>query len=301
MPEPTRTIVAPPRVAEPPARVASARAVVVRPEAIRPGPESSPKSDDAEHRLFAMSVAPRLTPATRAVEIGPGAGRWTVQLAPLVRDLVVVDVAPEMIDRTRTRTRAAEMTNVAFVLGSGGDLAPIGTGSVDFVFAYDVFVWIPLEPTVAYLADIARVLRDDGIAVIQHAVNDVRPAWERLDAGSGGAPAAAGDGAYCYHSRDALDRMYARFGLRIESVWTEHDTAVITARKPADSIVPRLEQILRQAAAPGEEAGGRAAGELAGLAEDLRDRVAALAARLALSAEAERAQVIQQIRRLIRG
>src|SRR3954470_7038789 len=48
---------------------------------------------DAELRLFALAVSPWLTQAARVVEIGPGAGRWTLRIAPLVRELVVVDVA----------------------------------------------------------------------------------------------------------------------------------------------------------------------------------------------------------------
>lgn len=268
----------------------------------RGGPE--PAEEAAEYRVFALAVAPWLTPKTRAIEIGPGGGKWTVRLAPLVGELAVVDVSPDMIERTRARLRAAEMNNVSFVVGGGRDLAPLASGTFDLVFGYDVFVRIPLEATIAYLGDIARVLRDDGVAVLHHAVNDVRPAWDHIES-SGVGPAASdpAHGAYHFHSRDALDRMYARVGLQIDSIWTDHCTTVVTARKPADSVVPRLEQALRVAAAAGDErALDDAARAITGVARDLTDRVTTLATALTATAPGpDRYEVIQQIRRLVRG
>jgi ubiquinone/menaquinone biosynthesis C-methylase UbiE len=252
-----------------------------------------PVADASEHRLFALAVAPWLTPATRAVEIGPGGGKWTVRLAPLVAELVVVDVADIMIERTRARMQAAGLTNVSFVLGTGHDLAPLPSDRFDLVFGYDVFVHIPLEATVAYVGDIARVLREGGVAVLHHAVNDVGLAWDHIES----------HGPYHFHSRDALDRMYGRFGLRIESVWTGDCTTVVTARKPADSVVPRLEQALRLAASAGDaRALDEAARAITGIARDLTDRVTTLATALSATAPGpERYEVIQQIRRLVRG
>lgn len=260
-------------------------------------------TEEAEHRLFAIAVAPWLTPATRAVEIGPGGGKWTVRMAPLVGELVVVDLAEDMLDRTRARLRAAEITNVSFVLGSGRDLAPLPSGRFDLVFGYDVFVHIPLEDTVAYLGEIARVLRDDGVAIVHHAVNDVRPALDHIESRHSPVPASDAAPPYHFHSRDALDRMYSRFGFRIDSVWTNACTTVVTARKPADSVVPRLEQALRLAATAGDErALDDAARAIADLGRDLHTRVTTLAATLSSTAPGPaRYAVIQQIRRLVRG
>jgi ubiquinone/menaquinone biosynthesis C-methylase UbiE len=249
---------------------------------------------DAEQRLFALAVAPWLTPAARVIEIGPGGGKWTVRLAPLVRELVVVDVDQAMLDRTRARVDAGEMKNVSFVNGTGRDLAPLPSDRFDLVFGYDVFVQIALEDTIAYLADIARVLRDGGVAVLHHAVNDVPPAWDRIE---------SDDPRYHYHSRDALDRMYGRFGLRIDSVWTDRCTAVVTARKPADSAVPRLEQALRLAASAADEpALEEAARAITDVVGEVHDRATTLVTALSATAQgSERYEVIQQIRRLIRG
>jgi ubiquinone/menaquinone biosynthesis C-methylase UbiE len=249
---------------------------------------------ESEQRLFALAVAPWLTPTARVIEIGPGDGKWTVQLAPLVGELVVVDVDQAMLDRTRVRVDAAGMQNVSCVAGNGRDLAPLSSDRFDLVFGYDVFVHIALEDTVSYIGDIARVLREGGVAVLHHAVNDVPPAWDRIE---------SDDEAYQYHSRAALDRMYGRFGLGIDSVWTDRCTAVVTARKPADSIVPRFEQALRLAASAAD-AGAlhEAMRALTVVTGDLHDRVTTLVAALAATEPGpQRCATIQQIRRLVRG
>src|SRR5262245_20963955 len=90
----------------------------------RDGHQSRSAVDDdrAEQRLFAHSVAPWLTQEASVIEIGPGAGKWTLHIAPLVRELVVVDVSGTMLERTQTRLQAAGMRNVSFVHGSGPDL-----------------------------------------------------------------------------------------------------------------------------------------------------------------------------------
>jgi hypothetical protein len=73
--------------------------------------------------------------------------------------------------------------------------------------------------------------------------------------------------------------------------------------KPADSIVPRLEESLRQAALAGDEAAMTSAiGQITGSVESLQARMAPLADALRTTAPgAARYAVIQKIRRLVRG
>jgi ubiquinone/menaquinone biosynthesis C-methylase UbiE len=263
-----------------------------------------PDADEsaAEQRLFALAVAPSLTQDARVVEIGPGVGKWTVRIAPLVREVVVVDVSEAMLERTHARVQAAGMRNVSFTLGSGRDLEQLQSERFDLVFGYDVFVHVSLEDTVGYLGEIARVLRDGGLSVLHHAVNDVRTAWDRIEAQP--APERAADHlrGYHYHSRDALDRMYGRFGLRIESLWTDACTTVVSARRPVDSVVPKLEQALRLASASDEQTVDAAIAALQAVGRDLTDRLEPLAAALAITRPGtERFDIIQRIRRLVRG
>jgi ubiquinone/menaquinone biosynthesis C-methylase UbiE len=108
-----------------------------------------------------------LIPAGAAVlEIGPGAGRWSEVLAARASRLVLVDVSEEPL--RRCRERLARFDNVSYVHGGGSELPGIADASIDAVWSFDVFVHIAPSDFVAYLDEIARVLRAGGIAAIHH-------------------------------------------------------------------------------------------------------------------------------------
>jgi ubiquinone/menaquinone biosynthesis C-methylase UbiE len=257
-----------------------------------------------EQRLFANTFAPWLAPDSRVVEIGPGGGKWTVRLAPRVQSLVCFDVAEAMLDRTRARVAQEGLTNVSFVLGNGLDMSAIESNSVDVVFSYDVFVHIALEDTVAYVAEIARILKDGGIVLLHHAVNDVRQAWDRIESHNDWYRGHRNTlGQYYYHSREALMQLYERYGLQVRSTSTDYCMTIVTARKPSESVVPRLEQALRQAAAATDEQTLEdATRTIAALGRDLAERLALLTPALRTTLPGhERHQMVQQIRTLVRG
>ncbi len=256
-----------------------------------------------EDRFFASTVAPWLHPTTRVLEIGPGGGKWTVRMAPHVARVTTFDVAQGMLDRTRARVDADGLTNVDYVLGNGRDMASIPSGSVDLLFSYDVFVHIALEDTVAYVAEMARVLRDGGVAIVHHAVADTAVAWDRIEEHNDWYRQGHTLGQFYYFSQDALDRLYARHGLRVQTTFGYYCTTTITAVKPADSMVPRLEQALRGAATASDAPALVAAIEaITATGETLQQRLATLTDALRTTLPgAERYRVLQQIRKLVRG
>lgn len=257
-----------------------------------------------EQRFFTHTIEPWLTRETRVLEIGPGGGKWTVRMAPRVRTLTAFDVAQGMLDRTRERVTREGIDNVSYVLGNGRDMSAVASASVDLVFSFDVFVHIALEDTVAYVAEIARVLRDGGVAIIHHAVSDMPNAWDRIEAHNDWYRHGANTlGQFYYYSQNALDRMYTRYGLRILSAYNYYCTTTLTIAKPADSIVPGLELALRDAAVAADATAlQRAANAVAASGTTLVTRLSDLTAKLSTTLPgAERIAVIQEIRRLIRG
>jgi len=101
------------------------------------------------------------------VEIGPGAGRWSVVLRERAARLVLVEPTEETLALTRRRFEGD--SGVSWVLSDGASLPGVEDGSVDSVWSFDVFVHLSANDVAGYLAEIARVLRPGGIATVHHA------------------------------------------------------------------------------------------------------------------------------------
>jgi ubiquinone/menaquinone biosynthesis C-methylase UbiE len=117
----------------------------------------------------------------RVLEIGCGVGRMTRAMAPQVRAVVGLDVAPEMIERGRLEL--ADLENVELVVGNGRDLSQFGTASFDVCYSFIVFQHIPdPEITCSYIREMGRVLKPKGWALFQISESSKvhsRSTWER--------------------------------------------------------------------------------------------------------------------------
>jgi SAM-dependent methyltransferase len=119
--------------------------------------------------LWHATLMPRLSPwlgNVRAVEIGAGHGRLTDYLKSYCRSLVLVDLAPRCIDFCRQRFAGA--SHLEFVVNDGRSLAFLPDGTIDLVFSFDSLVHADCDVIGAYLAEIERVLRVGGHAMIHH-------------------------------------------------------------------------------------------------------------------------------------
>jgi SAM-dependent methyltransferase len=103
---------------------------------------------------------------TSALEIGPGAGRWSQALAARASRLVLVDVSERPLELCRERFNGD--TRILYILSSGSDLPGVEDGSIDAVWSFDVFVHVAPRDQAAYLEEIARVLAPGGTAVVHH-------------------------------------------------------------------------------------------------------------------------------------
>jgi SAM-dependent methyltransferase len=91
------------------------------------------------------------------VDLGAGTGKLTRVLVPAFQRVVAVEPAEQM-----RRVLAQVCPNVDLLCGTGQDI-PLGTASVDGVFAAQAFHWF--EKDVA-LPEIARVLRPGGVFAV---------------------------------------------------------------------------------------------------------------------------------------
>jgi len=104
--------------------------------------------------------------ARAILEIGPGGGRWSEVLQARAERLILVDVTQRALELCKQRLEDA--ANVEYILSQGGTFPEVGDSSIDWVWSFDVFVHIAPLDVASYIAEIARVLRPGGTAVIHH-------------------------------------------------------------------------------------------------------------------------------------
>ena len=100
------------------------------------------------------------------LEIGAGGGRFTEVLLPRCKKLIAVDTSPTMLDLLRERFAGDSRFECRLVDGRG--LGRIADDSVDAAFSYGVFVHLQHWDIYHYLAELGRVLKPGGKALIQH-------------------------------------------------------------------------------------------------------------------------------------
>ncbi len=114
--------------------------------------------------------------ARAILEIGPGAGRWSEVLRPRAERLVLVDVTERALELTKKRL--GDDAKVEYVLTDGAAFPDVEDASIDFAWSFDVFVHIAPLDVASYVAEVARVLRPGGTAVIHHSGRLQRfPGW----------------------------------------------------------------------------------------------------------------------------
>jgi ubiquinone/menaquinone biosynthesis C-methylase UbiE len=113
----------------------------------------------------------RLVPLTgdeRALDAGTGAGALAVALAPLVREVVAVDLVPELLDEARKRVPE----NVELVLADATAL-PFGRASFDLVCTARTLHHAARPELV--IAELDRVLRPGGTMLVVDQLAPVDP------------------------------------------------------------------------------------------------------------------------------
>lgn len=115
-------------------------------------------------------LAPR--PGDRVLEIGPGTGYYTLELASWLRpggSLEIFDIQQQMLDHTMRRVAEGGLDNVVATQGDATAL-PYEDESVDGVVLITVLGEIPDRD--AALREIARVLRPGGRLVVGELFGD---------------------------------------------------------------------------------------------------------------------------------
>lgn len=123
-------------------------------------PDEAPNLAEVRRRF----VDPYISAETTALEIGPGGGRWTRYMLKAKR-LYAVDYHQKLLDELR---KTYDRPNMVFIKNNGTDFPGVPDASIDFLFAFGVFVHLDIEIIGQYLGNMRRTLKPDAVAVIQY-------------------------------------------------------------------------------------------------------------------------------------
>jgi ubiquinone/menaquinone biosynthesis C-methylase UbiE len=101
----------------------------------------------------------------KILEIAPGYGRISQFLSILAQELIVTDLNPNCIKKTKEKL--GDHVHKYFVC-DGKSIPFIDDESQDLVFSYDSFVHMHKNVIDDYLSEISRVLVNDGKGIIHH-------------------------------------------------------------------------------------------------------------------------------------
>lgn len=117
--------------------------------------------------MSAETVAGRLPvrPDARVLEIGPGSGYYSLEVARRIPDgvLTLLDIQSEMLEKSARKLRAAGISNFT-TQQADGKVLPFEDGSFDAIFLVTVFGEI--EERESFLAEASRVLSVNGVLSI---------------------------------------------------------------------------------------------------------------------------------------
>lgn len=112
-------------------------------------------------------LLPYLDKQYHVLEIAPGHGRWSALMVDRVKELTLVDLGENNIAFCRERFK--DYSHINYITNNGKTLPGVNDESIDLVWSYDSFVHMDKTVIASYLAEISRVLRPGGKAVIHHA------------------------------------------------------------------------------------------------------------------------------------
>lgn len=132
----------------------------------RRGEEWTP-SEEWRSWIVANGIEPFLQAGMRALEIGPGGGRWTERLLERKpAHLIGIDLSERCVATCRERFR--DRPEAEFHANDGASLDIVPDESIDFVWSFDVFVHMEAPEIERYVTQLRRILAPGGIAAIHY-------------------------------------------------------------------------------------------------------------------------------------
>jgi len=98
-----------------------------------------------------------------AMDFGCGPGFYTIELAKKAKNVVAVDLSPEMLKKAQNKAAKAGVKNIQFLQSNGTNIQ-LEDGSVDLILL--VTVYHEVGENEAVLKEFSRILKPDGKLVV---------------------------------------------------------------------------------------------------------------------------------------
>lgn len=132
--------------------------------------------------LWWGSLLPRFhafVPTETILEIAPGFGRATQYLKDFCQHLTVVDVTERCIEACKQRFSSS--SNITYYVNDGKSLDMIPDHSINVVFSFDSLVHAEPDVIKAYLSQMKRILKPNGMGFIHHSnVGGIPPLIKKI-------------------------------------------------------------------------------------------------------------------------
>ncbi|MCA1645024.1 MAG: class I SAM-dependent methyltransferase, partial [Chloroflexi bacterium] len=157
--------------------------------------------------LLEATTFPHLQPDSVVCEIGPGTGRFSRFIVPLIPagQLHLVDHSPWMIRFLDAYFRAQPRVRVH--LGDGHSLPFAQAAWMDLVFVAGTIVALKLGTIHLYAREFARVLKAGGVVVFDYIDPTTAEGWAHLETEGQRLP-----DVYTYHAPEIIDRVFGAAG-----------------------------------------------------------------------------------------
>ena len=176
-------------------------------------------------------VLPHVSRDSVVLEIACGIGRVSRFLWPHCRDLYCVDILEEALAEIKKNSRNSP--NVYYQKTSGYDLSAFKADFFDCVYSFATFFHFDFELVVAYFGEIKRILKPEGIGIIEFKrwvhKEDVIQLFEKIEARGGIKKYEAEIDKWRYVSKEMLEVLCDFYGLTV----IDDDVTRYTFRKPA--------------------------------------------------------------------
>jgi ubiquinone/menaquinone biosynthesis C-methylase UbiE len=165
---------------------------------------------------------------TTLLDVACGTGRFLrdVRLAWPAMRLMGLDLSQAYLDEGRRQLEG--LRPVEWMVGAGERL-PLPDASVDIATSIFLFHELPGEVRRKVSAEVARVLKSDGLFVFIDSLQlGDRPGWDGLLESF---PMRFHEPYFAHYTSDDLDRVFAEAGLGVQATWTSYLSKIIVCRK----------------------------------------------------------------------